>query len=431
MLLDDYEKDFLERLIAIPSVGGAPSEGRPYGDKPYDALTFFLDEAGKEGFRTNIIDNKVGYAEIGPIDSDKMLGIVCHLDVVPEGSGWNSDPFTLTLKEDGRLYGRGIVDDKGPAACAFFAMRRLIKSGYDLRSRVRLILGTDEERTCSCVECYAAKGEIPTFSITPDAEYPVIYAEKGILNIKVYSDQPSKVTAFAGQAANMVPARAESAINGVEYSGEGVPAHASKPDLGVNAIFDMVKKIDEDINLSPVLTYIKNELASKEYSDYTGCDVCDESGRITANPSVLRADGNGESIVIDIRYPVTCKADDILRYMAQKAAGYGLKAEITTHMAPLFKDNDTPEIRLLTSVWSRHMSSYDGYEDKYKSEFTEPLAIGGGTYARHMPDTIAFGLQAPWQQDQCHQANESRALRDIETDIDVLTEAITGLTELF
>nr|MCR4689437.1 Sapep family Mn(2+)-dependent dipeptidase [Saccharofermentans sp.] len=180
MALSAYEMDFLTKLIAIQSVGSLPDGDMPYGKKPFEALQFFLGEASKEGFRTGIIDNKVGYCEIGPRDSKDLLGIVCHLDVVPVGTGWESDPFTLTVKEDGKVYARGIVDDKGPACSSYFAMRRLLKEGYALNSRVRLILGTDEERTCSCVECYAAKGEIPRFAITPDAEYPVIYAEKGI-----------------------------------------------------------------------------------------------------------------------------------------------------------------------------------------------------------------------------------------------------------
>ncbi len=431
MSLDAFEMDFLTRLIAIQSVGGAEENGLPYGAKPFEALKFFLDTANAEGFRTGIINNRSGFAEIGPSDSDKLLGIVCHLDVVPEGSGWDTDPFDLTLKEDGRLYGRGIIDDKGPAACALFAMRRLLKSGYEFKSRVRLILGTDEERTCSCIEDYAKNGEIPTFAITPDAEFPVIYAEKGILNIKVYTNEPSDVSAFAGQAANMVPADSRTVINGREYLGKGVPSHASRPELGVNAIFDMVNKIGEDIKASPLLTYIRDELASKEASVYTGCSIEDESGKITANPSVLRIDETGGSIVIDIRYPVTTKAEDILEYMSGIASTYGLKAEITNHMAPLFKEKDTPEIALLTSVWSKHMGSYDGYKPEYKDLYTEPLAIGGGTYARHMPNTIAFGLQAPWQKDQCHQANESLSVTDLETDIAVLEDAIKGLTELF
>lgn len=431
MALDTFEKQFLSDLIAIRSTGGRPEGDLPYGPAPFKALEFFLNTAASCGMRTGIIDNRVGYAEIGPESASKMIGIVCHLDVVPEGTGWNTDPFTLTITDDGFLCGRGIVDDKGPAAAAFFAMRRLMGEGADLKTRVRLILGTDEERTCSCVECYAEKGEIPAFAITPDAEFPVIYAEKGILNVKVYSDTPSKITAFAGHATNMVPAAAEAVIEGVKYEASGVPAHASRPELGVNAVFELVKSLNAaQLIHSPVLSYIRSELSERPSSEYTGCTVNDDSGMITGNPSVLRTGENGESITIDIRYPVTASKDDIVAHFAQEASKYGLKAAETNHMAPLYKEKDTPEIKMLTDIWKKNMSRYSGFKKEYLERCTEPLAIGGGTYARHMPNTIAFGMQAPWQTDQCHQANEKRKLSDYETDIDVIKEAITGLTGL-
>lgn len=431
MSLDAFEMKFLTDLIAIRSVGADPEGDLPYGKAAFSALEFFLNTAKDTGMRTGIIDNRVGYVEIGPEDTDKLVGIVCHLDVVPEGTGWNTDPFTLTLTDDGYLCGRGITDDKGPAAASFFAMRRLLKSGEPLKTRIRLILGTDEERTCSCVECYAEKGEIPAFAITPDAEFPVIYAEKGILNVKVFTDEPSKITAFAGNATNMVPASAEAVISGIRHEASGVPSHASRPELGVNAIFELVRSLGEnELEQSPVLSYIRSKLADRAASEYTGCAITDDSGEITGNPSVLRAGSDGESITIDIRYPVTASKEDILAHFAEEASGYGLKVTETNHMAPLYKEKDTPEIKMLTSVWSKYMDRYDGFKSEYAGMFTEPLAIGGGTYARHMPNTIAFGMQAPWQQDQCHQANERRKLTDFETDIDILEEAITGLTEL-
>ncbi len=427
MALDAFEMKFLEDLIAIKSTGSDPEGDLPYGRAPFSALEFFLRTAEECGMRTGTIDNRVGYCEAGPADAPKMFGIVCHLDVVPEGTGWETDPFTLTLTDDGYLCGRGIVDDKGPAAAAFFAIRRLINSGYEFKNRVRLILGTDEERTCSCVECYADKGELPYIAITPDAEFPVIYAEKGILNVKVYSDEPSKITAFAGTAANMVPASAEAVINGIRHEASGVCSHASRPELGVNAIFELVKALgDEDMSASPVLSYINSKLASRHAREYSGCTVTDDSGEITGNPSVLRAGSEGESITIDLRYPVTASKDDILEHFAQEASGYGLKVCETNHMAPLYKEKDTPEIKMLTDIWSRHMEHYDGFKEEYLSIYKDPLAIGGGTYARHMPNTIAFGMQAPWQKDQCHQANERRKLTDLEADIDILEEAVRG-----
>lgn len=432
--LSDEEFAFLKNLISIDSTGSEPVDDTtygllPYGLKPFTALKFFLDDARASGMRTGSIDNRVGWCEFGPEDAD-LIGIVCHLDVVPAGDGWTTSPFELTLK-DGMLFGRGIVDDKGPAAASYFAMKRLMGSDYKPSKRIRLILGIDEERTCSCVETYAEKGEIPSFCITPDAEFPVIYAEKGIMNIRISTSEPSSISASAGSAANMVPASATCVINSTSYSAKGKTAHASKPDLGINAIFELIKSLDSasvDYSASPVMRFISNELVNSSASEYTGCSIKDESGSVTANPAILKCDETGESLVIDIRCPVTYSMDDITSFIAEKAAPYGLKCEVTNQMNPLYKSKDLPEIALLTDIWKNNMSSYSGFKPEYLTEFTEPIAIGGGTYARHMPNTIAFGIQTPWQEDQCHQANECRALKDFETDIKVLTEAITGLS---
>ncbi|MDO4422134.1 MAG: Sapep family Mn(2+)-dependent dipeptidase [Eubacteriales bacterium] len=433
--LSQEEYKFLEGLIGIESTGSSavnePGKGTlPYGSAPFSALNFFLDDASNAGMRTGIIENRVGWCEFGPMDAD-LIGIVCHLDVVPAGDGWNTSPFELTLK-DGILYGRGIVDDKGPACASYFAMKRLMASGFVPSKRIRLILGTDEERTCSCVETYAELGEIPSFAITPDAEFPVIYAEKGILHVKIVNSSPSTLKAEGGSAANMVPASCSCTIDGVEYSAKGKMAHASKPELGVNAIFELIKQLDTasvDYSNSPLLSFISKEIVYSSPEEYTGCSITDESGNVTANPSVLNCSDSGESLVIDIRCPVTYKMSDIVAKLSDTAKSYGLTVEVLNQMDPLYKSKDLPQIALLTEIWKSNMPSYSGYKPEYLSEYTEPIAIGGGTYARHMPNTIAFGIQAPWQEDQCHQANECRALSDFETDIKVMTEAIMGLSE--
>lgn len=435
MTLSQDEYKFLESLIGIESTGASevkdPDLGTlPYGSAPFSALQFFLEDAAKSGMRTGIIENQVGWCEFGPEGSD-LIGIVCHLDVVPAGDGWTTSPFELTLK-DGIFYGRGIVDDKGPACASYFAMKRLMASGFKPTKRIRLILGTDEERTCSCVETYAELGEIPSFAITPDAEFPVIYAEKGILHVKIVNSSPSALKANGGSAANMVPASCSCTIDGVEYSAKGKMAHASKPDLGVNALFELIKKLDTasvDYSHSPLLSFISKEIVYSSPAEYTGCNVTDESGCVTANPSVLNCTDSGESLVIDIRCPVTYKMSDIVAKLSSTAEAYGLTVEVLNQMDPLYKSKDLPQIALLTEIWKSNMPSYSGYKPEYLSEYTEPIAIGGGTYARHMPNTIAFGIQAPWQEDQCHQANECRALSDFETDIQVMTEAIKGLSE--
>jgi len=425
-MLDEYQKTFLSELIAIPSVGGVASENRPYGNKPYEALEYFLGKARDLGLNTGILGNRVGYVDFGK--GTKLLGIVCHLDVVPAGEGWNSDPFTLTVK-DGAMYCRGIVDDKGPAAASFFAIKSLLEEEFDPGEyTIRLILGTDEERTCSCVEYYSEHGQIPDFAITPDADFPAIFCEKGILHIKLYGEGVENITATGGNAANMVPASAKIDINGKLIEAQGKSAHGSKPELGINAITKLTDKIYEE-NLPeselPVFKFIKEFDAGMA----TGCTVADESGKLTSNIGILSVNDKEQSVTIDFRVPVTYPLSQAVSILEEYAASYGLKADVKSSMDGIFKDKNSKEIQILTSVWAGHMDKFTGFKEEYRETCTEPLAIGGGTYARHLPNTVAFGVQAPWHIDQCHQADEHVAISDFEEWIAIIKEAIVKLIE--
>lgn len=432
MSLSAYQKEFLTKLIAIPSVSGTPAEtdaqpGTPYGANPKAALDFFLDEARKAGFTTGVLDNRVGFCEIG--SGDRLIGIICHLDVVPAGDGWNSDPFTLTFK-NGAMYGRGIIDDKGPAAASFFAMKELLEEGLP-DCRIRLILGTDEERTCSCVEYYDANGEIPDISITPDAEFPVIFAEKGILHVKIFSSAslPDGFTAKGGEAANMVcPKTVASFIdnNGQikDVISEGKNAHASKPELGINSIDLLPGRLADagfDISSVPLLKFIETFDGSKL------CDITDDSGSLTSNSGILRISKEEQYLITDIRYPVTADLDQIMANIKAQASRFGLEVEIDSHMDPIYKDSSSEEITKLSGVWAKHMDRFSGFKEEYRSLYSEPLAIGGGTYARHMRNTVAFGVQTPWQEDQCHQTDEHILIDDFLECVSVIKEAIITL----
>ena len=425
MELTSYQKDFLTNLISIKSIGGEPSEGAPYGKNSREALDFFLNEAAKAGFKTGVTGDRAGWVEFG--ESGPLIGIICHLDVVPAGDGWNSDPFTLTFTEDDRgqvMTGRGIIDDKGPAAASFFAMKELMGEGKTPKDfRVRLILGTDEERTCSCVEYYAEHEEVPEFSITPDAEFPAIYCEKGILHVEVTGAPCEKFIADGGSAANMVPAKAKCTVDIDEVLVTGKPAHASRPEQGVNAISllaDAVESFGYDLNDYPILKFVKEF----DGAAFTGCGITDESGALTSNIGILKADEEGCSLIIDFRVPFTFSMQEAFENLKDKAAEYGLDAKIDSAMESVYKDKNSSSIKKLTSIWESHMDKFSGFKEEYRKEYTEAIAIGGGTYARHIPNTIAFGVQAPWQEDQCHQANESVAVCDFIEWISIVREYI-------
>ena len=430
-MLTAYQKEFLKTIIGIPSVGGTAESGAPYGKKAREVLDVFLAEAERNGFRTGTAGDRVGWVEFG--EGEKLLGIICHLDVVPVSDGWSSDPFTLTFRNDEAdgevMYARGTVDDKGPACAAFFAMKELYDSGrIPGNHRVRLILGTDEERTCSCIQYYARHCEIPDFAVTPDSFFPVIFSEKGILQLRIYGENQNGFEARGGSAVNIVPDNAWCRINGKKFSAAGKAAHASRPELGSNAIIRLAEALEKegiDLNACPVLQFVRD--FGRE--DLSSLHPEDESGRLTCNPGILKADSEGCEIRMDFRIPASMDCQSLLEYMDAKASACGLKTETTLNLSPLSADKGSPEIRKLTGIWVRHMDQFTGFREEYRNLYLEPMAVGMGTYARHIPHTIAFGIQAPWKTDQCHQPDEHVAVRDFVQWIAIIKEFIAEFTE--
>ena len=420
------QREFLSKIIAIPSVGGLPEEGAPYGVEPRRVLQTFLDEAEEKGFRTGIEGERVGWAEFG--EGEDLIGIICHLDVVPVGDGWDSDPFTLTIRTDETgqeaLYARGIVDDKGPACAAFFAMVELAEENRIPKNyRVRLILGTDEERGCSCIQYYAKHAEIPAFSITPDSIFPVIYCEKGIIQLKVFGKNTHNLKACGGSAVNIVPASASCDINGKTITAKGKAAHASKPYLGANAIELLVQKMEEqgvDISDYPVIKFVRDF----DVANYTGCTISGDYGDLTYNIGMLKAGEKGCELWMDFRIPYDANQESFIDKLTKKASEYGLETDVTINMPPLLKDKESPEVRMLSEIWKRHIDKFTEFKKEYLNMHTEPRTVGVGTYARHIPNTIAFGIQAPWKTDQCHQANEHVATADYLQWIQIIREYI-------
>ncbi len=182
--IDSMQEEILEGIrscVKIESVGGKPEEGAPYGRGPKEALDFALDLGKKLGFRAVNVDNRAGYIEMG--EGEEMVAVLGHLDVVPAGEGWSHPPFEAEIC-DGFLYGRGVMDDKGPTIGAIYAMKAIRELGIPLDRRIRVIFGTNEERGCDCIRHYVKSGqELPVMGITPDAEFPMIFFEKGMTTV--------------------------------------------------------------------------------------------------------------------------------------------------------------------------------------------------------------------------------------------------------
>ncbi|MBR5058772.1 MAG: Sapep family Mn(2+)-dependent dipeptidase [Clostridiales bacterium] len=423
----------LSDLIGIASVKGEPKEGAPYGEKPKEALTYLLDRAKADGFTAVNVGDKAGYIQLG--NKGPLVAVLGHLDVVPEGSAWKTDAFTLNTETD-YFIGRGVVDDKGPVLCAYMAMLRLKEKNPDPDYRVRLIIGTDEEHGSSCMVRYCETEELPDIGFTPDAEFPCIFAEKGIYQMHFEETPSGKFTLHGGNAANMVPPYCE-CIDLTEMRGisaDGVQAHASKPDLGVNAIDLILEKMPSDLkNSSQLLLLMEKYFGKNSETKFSSFFSPDVSGPMTTNVGIVDISKEHAKLHVDIRWPVTIEEESVRAKLHEIAAEFGVTVVDDSVQAPLFKDKDSEQIRVLTEIYDSYRESFAFTEDEKEaraaslSEKAAPIAVGGGTYARTMPNIVAFGPQLPWNQDQCHQANESILKENMYLLVPMYEEALEKL----
>lgn len=434
MYLDYIDKeellDAVRGAVQIKSVVTAPEEGKPFGAGSAEALNYALDLAKKMGFRTTNLDNMVGYAEYGT--GDKMVAVLGHMDVVPEGEGWNTNPYELTLA-DGKLYGRGIADDKGPIISALFALDAVVKSGKPLKNRIRIIFGADEEVDCHDMERYMETEEIPFMAFTPDAEYPAIYGEKGIIHYSLKKRVKNLLSADGGMVVNSVPDKAQIKFmnDGEEYqvSGTGITAHGSTPHLGVNAI----DNLDDNLRNSDLYEKMPKELKGffDFYEKYYKNDYFGEktemsasnadTGRNSSNVGMLSWEdlGNGEQeikITCDFRFIPGYSKEEAIEKLEALAKGNDMTLEIFKERNALFIPKNHPLIKILQHVF------YDntGIE-------MEAVCMGGGTYAKCLPNTVAFGPLFPGDEDPIHQPNEYMLLDNLYKNTEIMAQAIYEL----
>ena len=402
--------EFLEKLIAVPSLKGEPNEGAPFGVETRKALDLFLAHAETLGFRTKNLDGYCGWAEFGPEDAPLIMGI-CHLDVVP-ALGWD-DAYEMKIA-DGKIVGRGSIDDKGPAVSVLYALKQLMDEAYESPCRLRILVGLDEESGSACMKYYNEHAEAPVAAFTSDADFPVIHAEKGHLNFDlVWSSEDSNkgstvnlVKAVAGSRANVIPGECDIVWEGKDGTRHteqivGRMGHASTPWLSENAISKAMEYLYDMAVPEEIDPFVRNyhQVIGMDYSG-TGLGISgsdEDSGALTLNAGIINFDkDSGEArITCDVRYPVTWKADELSEKISFSLNGTGFAYEEIGISLPLYRPKDDPLVKVLQSI-------YNGYV----GENTEPIAIGGGTYARSVPNTVAFGPCFPGEESLAHQKNE-------------------------
>lgn len=457
--IDEMKEDIVkstQRLIQIRSVESEPKKGMPFGEGVNKALLNVLNLAETLGLKNKNVDGYAGYAEIG--EGEEILGILCHLDVVPEGKDWTYPPYGGEI-HDNKIYGRGAIDNKGPAIGALYALKAIKDMGLELNKRIRVIFGTDEESGWKGMEYYLKNEDKPDYAFSPDAEFPVIYGEKGIiiLKFKQVFDLRSNTgniiikSIKGGNAPNMVPDYCEALLrvdnyksvqdklmNYVDSTGsildleiindneliiksQGISAHGSLPQDGKNAISQLICFLDtielpED-DLTKFIKFYSSKIGMEYNGQSIGCDLRDDiSGRLVFNVGMIKIDDNAGEVTVNIRYPVTYSKEDVIKGIIKELEGTEIVFEENSHMEPLFIPKEDPLVKKLMKVYR-----------EFTGDNQEPITIGGGTYARAVKKAVAFGPLFPGQPELAHQKDEYIKIDDLILNTKIYANAILEL----
>lgn len=456
---EDFLND-LKDLVKIKSVLDEENATKdaPLGEGVKKALLFMLEKGEKDGFKTKNLDHLAGHIEHG--EGDGLVGVLCHVDVVPEGDGWTYDPFGAEI-HDGKLYGRGAIDDKGPTIASYYALKIVKELGLKLSKRVRIIIGTDEESNWRCVDHYFKHEEMPDCGFAPDADFPIIHAEKGIASFELLypaktneADAKYRVVNFSsGRRYNMVPDYATCTLiysndpetitenftdylrrNGltgktnvegdqIHLAVQGVSAHAMEPKHGKNAAlflgsFLAEQEIDEASK--SYFTFIKEALFNDTRANSLGMSYKDDvSGELTVNAAIFSYSvGEGGKIGLNFRYPVTFPMETKKMALEEAVTPFGFQVEMLSDTPPHYVVEKDPLIQTLQKVYTEQTG-----------EEATLLAIGGGTYARSLKSGVAFGAVFPGKPDVAHQKDEYVEIDELLKACAIYAQAIYELAK--
>jgi succinyl-diaminopimelate desuccinylase len=468
--LPEHEEEIVQSLIdllGINSVGAKGSPGKPFGQEVDRALNWFVDKAQGFGMKTRNVEGYAAHAEIGA--GQEMAMALTHIDIVPAGSGWSRNPFGEMFGD--QIYGRGSQDNKGPTVACLYALRAIKESGAPLKRRIRHVVGGNEESGFRCVQHYFEVEEKPTYGFSPDAAFPLVFAEKGSMNIQVEFDLPDVTTAtadchlvdlYGGERPNIVAAKAtavlkvpqshedeiiamlEEQVEGARQSvggpgllefaftkepgclvvtASGKAAHAADPDQGTNALTALCFVLGR---MGPRLAVSDALRFAGEAGHIHGKGLClesqdDISGRLTCNLGTATVDAKGDAktvrAIYNIRYPVKVSGEELKRRAENCPRPDYVRLTVLSVGKPHYTDPDSFLVKSLLKI----------YREETGDLSSPPIAIGGGTYAKVIPGGVAFGPSKPGAPELAHQADERIALDDLLQLVRIYARALFAL----
>lgn len=446
MMFGDKILKYKDELLAdLNTLIGFESVANEKPEECQNAINFMLKRANDFGLTGEQVTDESMHIQLG--SKGKLCGVLSHLDVVPAGNNWSVLPYSLTEK-DGRLYGRGIADDKGAALVTLYCLRVLKEEGIDGVNTLRAIYGTSEECGMEDIDGYFEKMPVPDLSFTPDSDYGICYAEKGILQIEV-STKGNLATVLSqlhsGKAINAVPDIAyalldssnydeqnllelskktegnfefNSTIDGLMVISRGKAAHACEPHKGFNAaaaLVELLAKAYTSTEIGTICDFIDIALGNET----DGCSLglkthCSISGDLTVNLGYIHIEGNEARAAFDIRYPVSITGGSVYRQFRYAAKHNKLDVKVLNHEKPLYIEKDSELVKLLSGA-------YKAVTDEEPELYT----TGGGTYARKLGGKgLAFGPAFKDDEVNMHNADESIDKEKFFTHAQICLEAM-------
>lgn len=444
-LIDGYRDEFVKTLqewVRVPSVRDEPADGAPFGREIGRMMDLAVRTAQRMGFRTRTFDGYACDATLG--SAPETLGVLGHLDVVPVGDGWVKDPFGAEI-ENGRIYGRGSNDDKGPTLAALYAMKAVKEAGIPLKRSIRLIMGGDEECDWQCMEYYREHADMPEIGFSPDASFPLINTEKGMIHFKLRfpaAEDGLRILKLAtGERPNVIAGecralleggaslaekvreyaketgldyQAEMTQDGVWVTATGISGHSAYPD-GKRSAIGMMLKLLKKLGAAGGIAVLADAVGLETDGKSLGCACRDAvSGPLTNNMGILRLEGSEWTATLDFRCPVNADQEMLIRNCREHLPG--IRVEVTEQKPAHHVPADSELVRDLLAAYEEE-SGLPG----------EAMSTGGGTYAKVLKQGVAFGAVFPGEEELAHLANEYESIDSLMLAMKIYANALIRL----